>query len=155
MIRRILLGLLVVFVGIQLVPVERTNPPDTAPIDAPPPVRAILERSCFDCHSNGTRWPWYSYVAPASWLVAKDVREGREELNFSTWDQYDARRAAHKIGEVREEIDEGAMPLPNYLRIHPEARLSDEDVAVLTAWSLANGDSEHGEESEHAAESAE
>lgn len=140
MIRRILIALLVVFLGIQLVPVARTNPPATATIDVPPAVRSILERSCFDCHSNETRWPWYSRVAPVSWLVANDVREGRGKMNFSTWDQYNGRRAAHKIREIREELEEGAMPLPNYLRMHPEARLSEAEVATLEKWSIANGE---------------
>lgn len=147
MIRRILIALVVVFLGIQLVPVARTNPPVTATIDVPPAVHSILVRSCFDCHSNETQWPWYSKVAPVSWLVAKDVREARKKLNFSTWDQYNARRAAHKIREIREELEEGAMPLPNYLRMHPLARLSEGEVATLEEWSIANGEPDPADES--------
>jgi hypothetical protein len=89
---------------------------------------AILRRACFDCHSNETVWPWYAYVAPVSWLVASDVEEGREELNFSQWDAYNADRQAHKIKECGEEVAEGEMPLWFYVPAHPEARLSQADI---------------------------
>jgi len=149
MVRRLLLGLFVAFGAIQFVPVERTNPPATATLDAPANVRAILERSCFDCHSHETRWPWYSRVAPVSWLVANDVSNGREELNFSTWDQYDARRAARRISDIPEEIEEGEMPLPNYLRIHPEAKVSEVELATLRSWAAryAGAESDDHEQS--------
>lgn len=128
-------ALVVAGLGIQLVPVERTNPPITQTIDAPANVMAILRRACFDCHSNETVWPWYSYVAPVSWLVASDVDEGREELNFSQWDAYTPDRAAHKIEECGEEVAEGEMPLWFYLPTHPEARLSKADIDTIVAWS--------------------
>ncbi len=95
-VRSLLAGLLAVFVAIQLVPVQRTNPPfDPAialerSVALPSNVRAILDRSCKDCHSNETRWPGYGYVAPASWLLVRDVNEGREHLNFSEWGLQDA-----------------------------------------------------------------
>ena len=94
-----LLGLVVALVAIQLVPVDRTSPPVTADIAAPANVRAVLKRACYDCHSNETTWPWYSRVAPVSWLVARDVREGRKELNFSDWGGYAAKRQARKLKE--------------------------------------------------------
>jgi hypothetical protein len=128
-------GLLVVLVAIQLVPVDRTNPPIAAPIEGPPDVVAILERCCYDCHSNATHWPWYSYVAPASWLVAHDVEEGREHLNFSTWGTMRPQKRAHLAEECAEHVAEGEMPLSNYLWLHPDARPSDEDLQVLAAWS--------------------
>ncbi|MDP6478729.1 MAG: heme-binding domain-containing protein [Phycisphaerales bacterium] len=128
-------GLVVVGTGIQFVPVKRTNPPVTETIAAPPEVMAILRRSCFDCHSNETIWPWYAYVAPASWLVVSDVDTGREELNFSEWDAYNAQRRAHKIKECGEEVAEGEMPLWIYLPTHPEARLTPEDVDAIVDWS--------------------
>ncbi|MBT4767090.1 MAG: heme-binding domain-containing protein [Phycisphaerae bacterium] len=122
-------------IGIQFIPVDRTNPPITETISAPPEVMAILNRACFDCHSNETAWPWYSYVAPVSWLVSKDVKEGREELNFSQWDSYTPSRAAHKIEECGEEVEEGEMPLWFYLPTHPEARLTQADVDTIVTWS--------------------
>ena len=85
---RILLVIALVLFAIQLVPVPRENPPVTAEIQAPDQVRSLLESSCYDCHSNQTVWPWYSHVAPVSWLVYRDVRKARDELNFSLWGEY-------------------------------------------------------------------
>ncbi len=128
-------GLLIALIAIQFVPVDRSNPPTTLEISAPAEVLSILKRSCYDCHSHATKWPWYSYVAPVSWLVAHDVEEAREELNFSTWDQYDAKKQAHKIEEIWHEVEEGEMPLTGYLYVHSDATLSDKDKAILKAWA--------------------
>ncbi len=127
--------LIAAFGLIQFVPAARTNPPVEAEISAPPEVRAILRASCYDCHSNETVWPWYSRVAPFSWLLASHVREGREELNFSAWANYPPERRAEKLGEIGEEVDMGKMPMPQYLWAHPRARLSPEQKAALLAWA--------------------
>lgn len=82
------LSVLAVLIVIQFIPVDTSNPPVTADIPSSPEGKAVLRRACYDCHSNETRWPWYSRVAPASWLTARDVREGRAELNFSAWNEY-------------------------------------------------------------------
>ncbi len=137
--RRGLLGLAVALVVIQLVPVDRTSPAVAAEIQAPANVRAVLKRACYDCHSNETTWPWYSRVAPVSWLVARDVREGRKELNFSDWGGYAAKRQARKLKECREQVGDGEMPPWFYAAVHREAALSTEDVALLNAWTLAGG----------------
>jgi Haem-binding domain len=132
------IALSTVLVAIQLVPVERTNPPTnpgTKPLDAPPEVVAVLHRSCYDCHSNETHWPWYAYVAPVSWLVAGDVKDGRAKLNFSVWGDYPSAKRASKAGSMLDEIDQGSMPLPKYVRIHADAKLSDADIAVLRKWA--------------------
>lgn len=124
----VLVGLLVV---IQFVPLAGagTNPPVVAePAWDQPTTRRLAERACFDCHSNETHWPWYSRVAPASWLVARDTVEGREALNFSEWGV--AREQADG-DDAAEEVREGGMPLPIYPPLHPEARLSDEERDVL------------------------
>jgi hypothetical protein len=126
-----------VLLAIQLVPVPRTNPPVESAMPAPPEVQAILDRSCMDCHSHATRWPWYSRVAPLSWLVAYDVAEGREHLNLSRWESYRPKTQRNKTEEIGEVIEEGEMPLPAYLWAHPEAELSAEDQATLRAWSEA------------------
>lgn len=141
--RAVLTALLGVFVlvgvGIQLVPVDRSNPPVTMEVPAPDHVREILRTSCYDCHSNETVWPWYSYVAPISWQVAEDVEHGRREMNFSEWDKYDAGERAHLIGECVEEVEEGEMPLKIYLRAHPEAELSAEQIEALRTWAALAG----------------
>lgn len=140
MLRRFLLALAVVAVGMQFVPVRRTNPPAAADISAPAEVHAILRRACYDCHSNETRWPWYGYVAPVSWLVARDVAEGRKRLNFSDWGTYLADRQETKIREIWEQIAEDEMPLAIYRPLHPEAKLTDADRATIRQWALPEGD---------------
>jgi cytochrome c551/c552 len=131
--------LIVAFIGIQFIPVERSNPPVTGEIDAPPRVKEILMRSCYDCHSNETVWPWYSYIAPASWLLEKDVNEGRDELNFSEWKGYDEKKKQKKFKETREEVKEGEMPQWYYIIMHPEAKLSDADKQALFEWTATGG----------------
>ncbi len=118
----------------QLVPVSRENPPVESEVPVAGEARTVLVRACFDCHSNQTVWPWYSRIAPASWLLAKDVREGREELNFSTWTRYDAKKQRKLLRESLEEVREGEMPLRVYTLAHPEARLSAADIATLERW---------------------
>lgn len=129
-------GILVAaFALIQLVPVDRSNPAVVADLQAPPEVTSVLRASCYDCHSNETRWPWYSRVAPASWLVAHDVEEGRSRLNFSLWGAYDGKRRQRLAEELWEEVEKGEMPLPLYLLAHPGARLSQDETEVLRRWS--------------------
>lgn len=123
------------FLVAQLLPVgaPRTNPTVTAePPWVSPRTRELFFRVCGDCHSNETRWPWYSRVAPASWLVAHDVAEGREHLNVSEWD-----RPQKDADEAAEELREGEMPLPIYLPLHPEARLNESTKAELVAGLVA------------------
>jgi hypothetical protein len=120
---------------------ERENPPvsDAGRIEAttpvPPDVLATLNRACTDCHSHETRWPWYSHVAPASWLIAHDVEEGREHLNMSEWARYGNEDKALRLGEICKELRSDAMPLPRYRRLHPEARLSQEEKEAICAWT--------------------
>ena len=134
---KILLGVVGVLVVIQVVRPDHVNPPVTGAIKAPPEVQALLKRSCFDCHSNETTWPWYSQIAPVSWLVARDVKEGRKHLNFSEWEGYEAARKAKKLEGVAGEVDEGGMPMEIYLPMHPEAKLSQGDRKVLVDWAKA------------------
>ncbi|MFQ5697289.1 MAG: heme-binding domain-containing protein [Myxococcota bacterium] len=138
--RRVLIGAGALGVAIQWIPVDRDNPPVTLEISAPQPVLQVLRRSCYDCHSNLTRWPWYSRVAPVSWLVAYDVHEARRHMNFSTWDRYDDEDRRHARKEIRGVLKDGEMPLPYYLPLHPEARLSEADVALVQDWARS-GDS--------------
>lgn len=114
-----------IFAGIQLVPVARTNPPVEADVawDSPR-TRALFYRACADCHSHETRWPWYSRVAPVSWLIADHVRDGRLDMNISVPDEVDA-------GEAAEEIRDGEMPPADYKLVHPEARLTEAEKTEL------------------------
>ena len=131
------IALLVVFAAIQVVRPERTNPPfDPADeIRAPRNVQPILERSCYDCHSNETRWPWYSNIAPMSWALADDVKEAREELSFSEWNAYTADHRAHMLEEICEQVEKGEMPQKPYTLMHPGAKLSIEDKRALCVWA--------------------
>lgn len=130
-----MIGLVAFLLLAQLVPIDRSNPPVTAEVPAPPAVRAILERSCYDCHSNQSRWPWYGYVAPLSWVMAYDIHEARDHVNFSTWDAYTEKKRVDMLEEVWEQVDEGEMPFFVYLPLHPEAELSEADKQLLEDWA--------------------
>jgi hypothetical protein len=127
--RRTLLALVVLFGGAQIVPYGRAhgNPPVVAePQWSSPDVRALAQRACFDCHSNESRWPWYSHVAPISWLVQRDVDEGRAALNFSEWN-----RPQEEAGEAADAVIEQEMPPAIYLPLHADARLTHVERAAL------------------------
>lgn len=132
-------GLLAVVLSIQLVPVERSNPPVRTAIDPPDDVERILRRACWDCHSNETEWPWYAYVAPVSWYVADDVHEARDDMNFTDWPADDPEEARDLVEEIGEQIEDDAMPPDSYRWMHPEARLTPEQRQTLVDWSLATG----------------
>jgi hypothetical protein len=142
---RIALAAVGLLVAIQLVPLPRTNPPVEGALTAPPDVQAILDRACMDCHSHATKWPWYAYVAPVSWLVVYDTHEGREHLNLSRWSHYSAEEQGEKAEEMWEEVEEGEMPLAPYVWLHPEAKLSNADRVTLRAWSQATAGAETAE----------
>ncbi len=129
----IALGLLVaaglaLFVLIQLIPYghDHSNPPVLQEPDWDAQTRAIAKKACFDCHSNEVVWPWYSNVAPVSWLVQSDVEEGRSRLNFSEWGS--RRMETDEIGEL---VAEGEMPPTKYLIMHPDANLTNAERQIL------------------------
>ena len=99
------------------------------------PVLDVLQRSCQNCHSERTIWPAYSHVAPISWLVEKDVQEGRSHWNMSKWDQYSIEDREHILSQIGPMVRNRKMPLPQYLLLHPEAKLSDADRELLYQWS--------------------
>lgn len=138
---RTLLVLFALLGVLQFVQPERTNPPVQAnqtlqaTTQMPAEVSTILDRSCNDCHSSQTRWPWYSHFAPASWLVVHDVNEGRAELSFSEWGSYPAKKAEHKLEEICEQVEKDHMPIKPYLLLHSEARLSPADKQTLCNWT--------------------
>lgn len=131
------------FLVVQFMRPARTNPevdPSQtlqARVQIPSNVAAILDRSCQDCHSNATRWPWYSNVAPFSWLLVDHVNEGRQHLNLSEWGRLDNRRARNKLEEICDEVKIGAMPMASYTWIHRSAILSAENVNTLCDWANA------------------
>lgn len=145
-VRRILLGLVVVFVLIQLIPVDRSVPEldgrqDFLTITQPTAeIAQLVQDACYDCHSYKTVYPWYAKVAPLNFRIQEHVNHGRGELNFSVWAEYDAEKADHKLEECVEELKEGKMPLEPYIAMHPEADLTDEQRAMLASWfeSLRN-----------------
>ena len=120
-----------VFVGLQFIRPTLTNPPVTAELQAPPEVRAVLRQSCYSCHSNETKLPWFDQVVPAYWIVTKDVKEAREHLNFSEIGKLPAAQQKGALYEAVNMIQLGAMPLPSYLRVHPGAAVSAENLKVL------------------------
>ncbi len=124
------IGLLLIGLAIQFIPYghDHTNPPVNAePEWHNPETRASAQRACFDCHSNETRWPWYSKIAPVSWLVTHDVEEGRMHINFSDWNRTEEQHA----DEFQKVFAENSMPPAQYLILHPEARLSQQDRQIL------------------------
>lgn len=128
---------------IQLFPYRGDNPLEGAPLSAPAGVEKILRQSCYDCHSNTTVWPWYSRVAPVSWFVVHHVKEGREHLNFSGWNNLSHKDQAEALDEIREQIEEGEMPLSTYVLGHPEAALSPQEKTELLDWAKATGGELH------------
>jgi len=140
--KKIIIALIVIFVGIQFIPVERTNPQVSWDINAPENISQILRTSCYDCHSNETVWPWYSKIAPVSFLVAGDVNEGRKHLNFSEWDKYEADKREKILEEIVEEIEKEAMPLTSYTFTHPNAKLDDHRIKLIKEWVNPGGNVE-------------
>ena len=141
LVRMFLLVVAVLLVAAQFIPLDRSNPPSdprqhfTEVAKPPSVVAAVIGRSCRDCHSNETRWPWYSRVAPVSFLVVDDVHEGRAHLNFSEWGKLDPRRSARKLEEICDEVKSGAMPDRKYVLLHPEAKLSPGEVQAICGWT--------------------
>ena len=138
-----LISLICLFILIQLKRPARTNPAvdESQTIEVhtqlTPEAKDILSRSCYDCHSNKTVWPWYTNVAPVSWWIADHIKEGRQNLNLSEWAKLDRDRQDRKLRQICDEVEDGAMPLSSYLPMHPKAKLSDQDKKMLCDWTAA------------------
>ena len=132
---------IIAFVGLQFTTPARTNPPvdQSQTIEAraqvPPQVSAILDRSCRDCHTNNSVWPWYSHVAPVSWLVVGHVNDARRSMNMSEWGHLNPDRQQKKLQQICDEVTDGAMPLGSYTPLHPGSKLSADDVKTLCEWA--------------------
>ncbi len=129
------------FVVIQFVRPDFTNLPITqadtleANLQVPENVQTILNRSCADCHTNNTKYPWYSYIQPSAWFLANHIEEGRGQVNFSTWKTLPAAKQRRKLAQVCEQVQSKEMPLPSYLWIHRDAQMSDADIKTLCDWT--------------------
>lgn len=139
--QRVILPLLAVLLLIQTFEPARTNPPVDpkreihAYLAVDPSVAGVLARSCNDCHSNRTVWPWYSRLAPASWLVVSDVNRVRKAMNFSEWSTYGVKEQREHLQEICKEVTEGEMPGVSYTLMHRDAKLSKADVAAVCSWT--------------------
>jgi hypothetical protein len=139
----ILPAVLGIFAALQLFNPARTNPPvitDFIAAASPPAsVAASLRAACYDCHSHETQWPWYSHVAPVSWLIVSDTDEGREHLDFSDWPD-EAARAAKKMDRINEVLDYREMPPKKYTLLHADARLTEIQRKEIMDWTEAAAD---------------
>lgn len=139
--RNVFLVLVAALGAISVATAPHDSPVASAPLlegaDADPRVISILRRSCQDCHSDTTRYPWYSYVAPVSLLVRGDVVRGREHLNLSHWAAYSLIRRERLLSEIANQVRDRDMPVPAYTFIHRDARLSDSEIDALFRWTQA------------------
>jgi hypothetical protein len=141
LLQKVLIGLGILVVLVQFFRPSRDNPASDPSLGVanhlriPPRVATMLRTSCFDCHSNDTRWPWYTNFAPVSWLVVRDVSQGRRRLNFSAWASYTQSRQVSLLGNIAEQVTKEEMPYPPYLILHSEARLSRAERDSIAAWA--------------------
>jgi hypothetical protein len=141
--RKILLGLLIFLVLIQFIQPPQNNGPLIAVsdvshvINTPPEVMNILHKSCYDCHSDHTEYPWYSKITPVNWWLNSHINDGKRGLNFSKFSTFTHRRQNKKLDETAELVEKHAMPLNSYLWIHKDAKLSDEQIKTIIAWAKA------------------
>ncbi len=131
----------VIFAGMQFIRPEYSNPPVNeqetlqATTQVPDNVEQIFVRSCNDCHTNSSIYPWYSNVAPLSWQIVDHIKDGRQHLNFSVWNTYDLSKKRKKLNEICGEMTDGAMPHNQYLWLHAEAKISAEDIETVCNWT--------------------
>ncbi|SHN36140.1 heme-binding domain-containing protein [Chitinophaga sp. CF418] len=142
-----LLVLLIAFVAIQFIQPARNESGQVLQTDitkvylVPANVQTIFESACYDCHSNNTRYPWYSHIQPGGWWLAHHISEGREELNFSDFGSYSSKRRISKLRAIENSINEGTMPLSSYTLLHKDARLTDGEKQQIIAWTSKLRDS--------------
>ena len=147
LIKRILLAGAVIALVAQAFRPDRTNPADDPSLSIrrdplmTPTVLGLMERACFDCHTNETRWPWYTNITPVNFLVARDVAGGRQHINLSAWLTHAPAKRASFLEQMYDEVSDGAMPLPPYLLMHSEASWTDDDKKAFLDWAAATQDS--------------
>ena len=145
--KKILPAVLIVFIAIQFIQPAHNSSVQELPTDitktirVPDTVLNIFKKACYDCHSNNTRYPWYVYIQPTGWIMARHIRNGKDNLNFSDFGSYSQRKQANKLRAIETSIKEGSMPLPAYTIMHSDAKLSAEDKKLITDWASVAKDS--------------
>jgi len=138
--KKVLIIIIVILIGIQFITIDKTNPSadmgkDFITLTSPPnKLGVILKSSCYDCHSNHTKYPWYSNVAPFSWIIKEHVNNGRKYLNFSIWSDYKEKKKDHKLEECIEIVKSGEMPMKGYVMFHEEAEITQDQKMALLNW---------------------
>ncbi|KIA94730.1 MULTISPECIES: heme-binding domain-containing protein [Pedobacter] len=146
-IKKIFLGLLVIFLLMQILQPARNKSAQVMPQDistlvpVPDDVQGILKKSCYDCHSNNTEYPWYAYVQPLHWYLNSHIRSGKEELNFNEFAGYTLRRRQNKLRAIENSLKDGTMPLSSYIMIHRNAILDPREKSILIKWVQDSRDS--------------
>lgn len=141
--KKVLLGIVIVFILIQFIQPKKNLSAQTSRNDinllypVPGNVKTILSKACNDCHSNNTKYPWYSYAQPVAWWLDDHIKEGKAHLNFNEFASYSLRKQYHKLEEVEETVNEGEMPLNSYTVIHTDAKLSSQEKQVLIKWATS------------------
>ena len=147
LIKKILLAIVIVAVLIQFIQpahnksVQETQMEITKLYSMPVPLQNILKNACYDCHSNHTRYPWYVHIQPMGWLMTKHIKEGKEELNFDEFGSYSLRRQESKLRSIASSIEKETMPLHSYTLMHSDARLTENEKAIIIDWATKTKDS--------------
>lgn len=145
--KKAMLVLLIVFIAIQFIRPARNISGQVLPTDItktfilPDRVLYVFKNSCYDCHSNDTRYPWYINIQPLGWIMARHIKNGKDDLNFSEFGTYSMRKQANKLRAIKTSVKEGTMPLLSYTRMHTDAKLSNEDKNFVGEWALKTKDS--------------
>jgi hypothetical protein len=141
MIKKILLGLIVVFLALQFVRPAKNLSPAPGPQDIaakvtmPAEVQRVFTKACYDCHSDRTRYPWYAEIQPVSWWLASHIHDGKQHLNFSEFGAYSAKTADRRLKQIAREVDDGSMPLHSYTWIHRDAILTADEIKLIDDWA--------------------
>jgi len=138
--KKIVSGLFIILVGIQFIRPASNNDNRVMATDfiktykVPAQIGSILRRACYDCHSNNTKYPWYSYIQPMGWLLNKHIKEGKKKLNFSEFGTYSERKQTSKLKSIKNQIEQNKMPLPSYTMVHKNALLTSEEKNLIVTF---------------------
>ncbi|PCH49878.1 MAG: hypothetical protein COC22_06200 [Flavobacteriaceae bacterium] len=140
-IKKVLLILLIVLVGIQFIPTKRNQNQQILESDIsktftlPAEIQTIFKNSCYDCHSNNTNYPWYNKIQPVSWLLENHIKEGKKELNFNEFGSYSKRKQKNKLKSIKNQVIDDEMPMFSYTLIHKKAKLTESDKNLIKNWA--------------------